>query len=285
MPGPSINEGTPRRERQRSRFQRVLRSQPTVRDGMAQSPSLERMQEQRETGPAYMGLIKTDAPQEIQYQCTSCDMMVSPSDSYCPFCGAIFSDDPMGPAVEEAEGMEEAEAPTVEERPQPPSEPPRRPERFDVLSLLRPSPKSRDLLYTEALKGFVGSARLLEDIELMISEVSSLGNDTTKARRMMSDAWEACREGDWPLVSALARQTEALVTPNIPDLVRQELAKARNMILQAKSEGMDTSRYMVAAKSAMHALHGNNLDEALRLTKELMDTLREDSAQWARNHP
>jgi hypothetical protein len=67
--------------------------------------------------------------------------------------------------------------------------------------------------------------------------------------------------------------------------VRQELAKARNMILQAKGEGMDASRYLVTAKSAMHALHGNNLDEALRLTKELMDTLREDSAQWAKRRP
>ena len=282
MPGASINEGSLRRERQRPRFQRVLRSQPTVRNDVTSSPSLERMHEQRDIGQVCVDPIQTGTPQDIQYQCTSCDMMVSPSDSYCPFCGAIFSDDPMGAAEEEGAEEEPSE---VEAAPEPPTKPARRPERFDVLSMLRPRPKSRDLLYTEALKGFVGSARLLEDIELMISEVSSLGNDTTKARRMMSDAWEACREGDWPLVSALARQTEALVTPNIPDLVRQELAKARNMILQAKGEGMDTSRYLVTAKSAMHALHGNNLDEALRLTKELMDTLREDSAQWAQRRP
>lgn len=279
MPGPSMNEGNLKHERPRPRLQRILRSQPTVRDGVTPSPSLGHPRGQGTSEKVCADPVQASAPQDIQYQCTSCDMMVSPSDSYCPFCGAIFSDDPTGASEEEEDAVG---SPLAEERPEPVSPPVRRPERFDVLSMLRSRPRSRDLLYAEALKGFVGSARLLEDIELMISEVSSLGNDTTRARRMMSDAWEACREGDWPLVSALARQTEALVTPNIPDLVRQELAKARNMILQAKGEGMDTSRYLVTAKSAMHALHGNNLDEALRLTKELMDTLREDSAQWSR---
>ncbi|HIH02084.1 TPA: hypothetical protein HA259_08500 [Thermoplasmata archaeon] len=136
------------------------------------------------------------------------------------------------------------------------------------------------MLYAEALRGFTGSARLLEELELLITDVSSLGSDTAGARRLMSSAWEACREGDWPLVSALAKQTEDLMSPNIPDLVRQELGKARNLIVEAKSWGTDTSRYMLTMKSAMSALHRGDLDEALRLTKELMDSLRDDAASW-----
>jgi hypothetical protein len=189
---------------------------------------------------------------EIQYQCTSCDMMVSASDAYCPFCGAIFADAPTSEEVAEAD-VEEAHDEEAEDR---------------------------ELLYAEALKVFTGSARLLEDIELLITEVTALGSDTTKARRLMSSAWEACREGDWPLVSALAKQTADMMSPSIPELVRMELGKARNLIVEAKSWGADTSRYMVTMKSAMNALHKDDLDEALRLTKELLDALREDSTAW-----
>jgi hypothetical protein len=211
---------------------------------------------------------------EIQYQCTSCDMMVSASDAYCPFCGAIFADAPTSEEVAEAD-VEEAHDEEAEDR-----EPSVRPQRFNNLSMLKPRPKSRELLYAEAMKGFTGSARLLEDIELLITEVAALGSDTTKARRLMSSAWEACREGDWPLVSALAKQTADMMSPSIPELVRMELGKARNLIVEAKSWGADTSRYMVTMKSAMNALHKDDLDEALRLTKELLDALREDSTAW-----
>jgi hypothetical protein len=210
---------------------------------------------------------------EIQYQCTSCDMMVSASDSYCPFCGAIFADTSSDGEVAEEEVEEVRDEPAEEE-------PFVRPQKFDNLSMLKPNARSRKLLYVEAMKGFTGSARLLEEIEILITDVSALGSDTTSARRLMSSAWEACREGDWPLVSALAKQTEDLMSPSIPDLVRRELGKARNLIIEAKSWGADTSRYMLTMKSAMSALHKEDLDEALRLTKELLDSLRDDSAAW-----
>lgn len=215
--------------------------------------------------------------EDVQYQCTSCDMYVSSNDSYCPFCGAIFSDDSSEEGAE-AQGVERIDpAPAeIEEQYSPP-------ERFDVFSMMKPRAKSRELLYAEALHGFEGSARLLEEIESVIEEVSLLGTDTIKARRLVTDAWEACREGDWPLVSALAKQTEEVVSPSIPDLVRGELAKARNLILDVKVQGADTARYVVMMKSAMNALHGNDVDEALRITKQLLDSLREDLAMWNGN--
>ena len=209
---------------------------------------------------------------EVQYQCTSCDMMVSSSDSYCPFCGAIFADGA------------EADGEPVQEVPQraPEPEPTGTPARFDVFSIVKPQVKSRELLYAEAMHGFAGAARLLEEIELMITEVSAIGCETKHARRLMSDAWEACREGDWPLVSALARQTEDLVAPSIPDLVRSELAKGRNLVVEAKMKGIETSKYIVMMKAAMSALHREDIDEALRTTKQLMDLLREDTSLFGK---
>lgn len=221
-------------------------------------------------GPPDMPVQKeAEMAQEVQYQCTSCDMMVGSGDSYCPFCGAIFADGPLAEEVEEEEPEEVVahDASKVSS-----------PGRFDVFSMVKPRVKSRELLYTEAMHGFAGSARLLEDIELMITEVSAIGSDTKKARRLMSDAWEACREGDWPLVSALARQAEETVAPDIPDLVRTELSKARNLVVEAKMKGIESSRYIVMMKAAMNALHRGDIDEALRTTKELVDLLREDTA-------
>lgn len=282
MQARTVNRESYQRDKPRQRLQRTLKSLPSdpVRTvpPPASPPTRHDDPRYRPMEPQAKPTPETEASQmpEIQYQCTSCDMMVSASDSYCPFCGAIFADDPDSQEVSEADGEERAEQ-EAEDR-----EPSVRPQRFNNLSMVKPRPKPRELLYAEAMKGFTGSARLLEDIELLITDVSALGTDMTKARRLMSSAWEACREGDWPLVSALAKQTEDMMSPSIPDLVRSELGKARNLIVEAKSWGADTSRYMVTMKSAMNALHREDLDEALRLTKELIDSLREDSGAWKR---
>lgn len=216
----------------------------------------------------------------VQFQCTDCDMMVKESDPYCPFCGAIFADGPLSPddAAAEASEMPESPRPKVREEPV-------RPEKFDVFGMMNARGRARELLYLEAAKGFAGAARLLEEIERLISDVSSLGTDTTRARRLMSSAWEACREGDWSMVSALAQQTEQTMAPSIPSLVRSELAKAREHLMDARTAGRETSEYLLRMKAAMHCLKSGDDDEALRLTKELMDLLREDSISWRDGRP
>lgn len=283
MPQYTTNKRYPQGEKSRQRLQRTLRSLPSDSyEPRRPDPAREyaHVYDTEEIASAVSQERIQHAPQpsaDVQYQCTSCDMMVSSSDSYCPFCGAIFADEPSSEDVAE-EAYTSDSAASAE-----PEEPYRPPERVDVLSMMKPRTKSRELLYAEALHGFAGSARLLEEIESVITEVSSLGTDTLKARRLITDAWEACREGDWPLVSALAKQTEELISPNIPDLVRGELAKARNLIIEAKAHGAETSEYIIMMKSAMSALHGNDIDEALRITKQLLDTLREDSAMRTGN--
>ena len=218
-----------------------------------------------------------DAP---LFQCTQCDMIVKGSDPYCPFCGAIFSDGPMADQLQETEqeARPSVERPMIDGPAR--KEPMARPEMFDIFSMLKTGSRSRDLMYKEAQRGFNGSARLLEEIEHLVSDISSLGSDTAKARRLISSAWEACRDGDWNLATALARQTEDLMEPNIPDLVRSEIARARELLTDAKMAGVDISGYVIKVKSAMASLHSGDSDDALRITKELMDSLREDSVSW-----
>jgi hypothetical protein len=243
---------------------------------------LRRISEQAKEAMLSPRLVNPASVQEEEplFQCTECDMIVKGSDPYCPFCGAIFAD---GPLAEQQRGEEDEEKPFAE-RPMIDKpirrEPMVRPEMFDIFSMLKTGSRSRDLMYQEALRGFSGSARLLEEIEHLISDISSLGTDTSKARRLISSAWEACRDGDWNLVTTIARQAEQMIEPSIPNLVRSEIARAREYLATAKVAGVDISGYVVKIKSAMAALHGGDPDEALRLTKELMDSLREDSISW-----
>jgi len=261
----------------RTRFQRILREAGTGAPGGPSSgagqvgPRSDHQQFKAATlSPELVSPGSVPGDDEITYQCTECDMVVKDSDTYCPFCGSVFSD---------------SAAPEEAPRPSPSAEPLRKeeivvPEKFDVFGLLDTRGRYRELLYEEAVKGFAGSARLLEDIERMISTLSSLGTDMTHARRLVRSAWEACRDGNWTMTSALARQTEDFISPSIPDLVRSELARVRRLLAEAKVAGADISEYITKVKSATHALRVNDQDEALRITKELIDSLREDSISW-----
>jgi len=273
MPQMPLPQRTPDR---RTRFQRILKeagdgpSGPyattnTIRTG----PDSQQLKASA-LSPELVNPASVSSDEEVMYQCNECDMVVKASDTYCPFCGSVFAD----------AGVEDTPV-----RPIPHPEPLRKeeivvPERFNLFELMETSGRYREMLYEEAGKGFAGSARLLEDIERMISTLSSLGTDTTHARRLVRSAWEACRDGNWNMASALARQTEDYIAPSIPELVRAELSRAREILAEAKVAGADISGYVTKIKSAAHALHMNDQDEALRLTKELLDSLREDSISW-----
>jgi len=268
------------------RLQRILRSPELERQHLSggRSPfEPRRMNDQAKDAMLSPKLVNPASVPEDEgplYQCTECDMLVKGSDPYCPFCGAIFADGPMA-EEESAEQYEEkpvAEKPMIEKPTH--REPFVRPEKFDIFSMLKTGSRSRELMYQEAMRGFTGSTRLLEEIERLISDVSSLGTDTATARRLISGAWEACRDGNWNLATTLAKQTEELMGPSIPSLVRSEIARAREHLTAAKASGVDISPYIIKIKSAMAALHADDPDEALRLTKELMDSLREDSVSW-----
>ncbi|MBN1677332.1 MAG: hypothetical protein JW880_02220 [Candidatus Thermoplasmatota archaeon] len=269
----------------RRKLQRILRSRDNRTTGLSGGvgsvePRMSESMKQAALSPKLVNPTPAVEDEGPLFQCTECDMIVKESDPYCPFCGAIFAD---GPLAEESEPesvseKQETEQSTIDRPVR--REPMVRPEKFDLFGLLGQRDSSRDLLHKEALRGFTGSARLLEEIEHLISDIGALGTDTTRARRLIGGAWEAARDGNWNLASALARQTEEIVAPSIPTLVRSEIAKAREILTQAKGLGIEISSYVLMIKNAMQSLRSNDPDEALRVTKALMDSLREDSVSW-----
>jgi hypothetical protein len=282
----SAQQDSSEADRYRRKLQRILRAVDgeTIHLSGGVSPvEQKRMSEQRKAATLAPRLLNPTAAQEDEgplFQCTECDMIVKESDPYCPFCGAIFADGPLADQASEPEVHQDplTEQPVIEKPVK--REPMIRPEKFDIFSLIKTKPLSKGMLYQEARKGFTGSARLIEELEHLVSDISSLGTDTTKARRLIGSAWEACRDGDWNLVQTLARQTEDMVAPSIPDLVRLQIAGARKHLTEAKARGVDISSYVLQIKTAMQALRAGDPDEALRITKELMDALREDAVSW-----
>ncbi len=282
----SANGATAQADQYQRRLQRILKGADTGNQNLSGGVApfeRERMSDQMKSATLSPKLVSPSLAADDDgplFQCTDCDMIVKESDPYCPFCGAIFADGPLAGPVEEARAIEPspADRPAIDKPVH--REPFFRPEKFDVFSIIESGSRSHDLMYQEALKGFSGSTRLLEDIEHLISNISALGKDTSAARRMMSSAWEACRDGNWNLATALAKQTEELVEPSIPDLVKSEVARAREFLTGAKASGVDISAYVLRVKSAMAALRSGDPDEALKITKELMDSIREDSIAW-----
>jgi len=290
------SEGSPTEADQyRRKLQRILRNSDLDRQNLSGGRSLNeqgRMTEklkQATLSPKLVNPTSVVEDDEPLFQCTECDMIVKGSDPYCPFCGAIFADGPLAGESKEEETIEPMVEMPVVERPmvykprvehKPHKEEVVVPEMFDIFSMLKTGSRSKELMYQEAGKSFAGSARLLEELEHLVCDIGSLGSDTTRARRLIGSAWEACRDGNWNLAIALARQTEEIVEPNIPDLVRFEVARARELLTDAKVAGTDISEYVLRIKSTMSALRAGEPDEALRLTKELMDSLREDSISW-----
>ncbi len=275
----------PQTDRYHRKLQRILRPADNVPGELSGgSGTVERRMsdEMKEATLSPKIVNPSSIPQDDSplFQCTECDMIVKESDPYCPFCGAIFADGTLSEMVEA--GSERAKPPDEGQMVEKPAqrEPMVRPEKFDLFSLLGTRSRSKELLYREALRGFPGSARLLEEIEHLISDIGSLGTDTTKARRLMGSAWEAARDGNWNLVTTLAHQTEEMVAPSIPDLVRSEISRARAHLAEAKALGIDISQYILQIKNAVQALHANDPDDALRITKELIDSMREDSISW-----
>jgi len=274
----------------RRKLQRILRNTDLDRQNLSggRSPyEQQRMSEELKEATLSPRLVNpASVPEDNDplFQCTECDMIVKGSDPYCPFCGAIFADGPLAEGAKTEDTVEAVVERPMVEKPRIEHKSHREevvvPEMFDIFSMLKTGSRSKELMYQEASKSFAGSARLLEELEHLVCDIGTLGTDTTRARRLIGSAWEACRDGNWNLAIALARQTEEIVEPSIPNLVRSEIARARELLTDAKAAGTDISEYVLRIKTTMSALHSGESDEALRLTKELMDSLREDSVSW-----
>lgn len=153
--------------------------------------------------------------------------------------------------------------------------------RFDVFSLRSRDRADHDRLYAEAATGAVGAARLLETVERLLRDSESLGLEISATRRLMREAWEAHRNRDWNLVTVLARQSEAELLPNVSRLIELQLSRIRDLISRGKARGAQVEPFILQLKLAYGALRLGQLDEALAITRQLVEDFRDASVNWS----
>jgi len=220
-------------------------------------------------------------PSETVFQCGQCDMLVPESAPICQYCGARFEgvveSEPARPQVLTSEpGAREEQS--EDARPVAPGPPPGR---FDVFTLRAHDRADHDRLYAEAATGAVAAARLLEAVERLIRDSESLGLEISATRRLMREAWEAHRNRDFNLVTVLAHQSEAELLPNVSRLIELQLARVRDLVARGKTRGAEVEPFVYQLKLAYGALRLGQLDEALAITRDLVESIRDAAVGWA----
>jgi len=220
------------------------------------------------------------------FMCGRCDMLVGEADRTCQFCGAEFmeqSQEEGGPRYPRPPGPGDEIGPEGDSV-RPPSSRDLRPyrqqstaTRVDVLSMLT---DGRSRLGVEHLSGgssfaFANYARVLRRIENIINEANDFGAETEEARRMLLAAWKACHEGKWNRALHLADESRRVLAPGVTHLVQGQISCLREAIIEMKRKGRIVTPLVIEIKTIQRALDDLKIDDAIKLTKELIAEIKQ----------
>jgi hypothetical protein len=226
------------------------------------------------------------------FMCGRCDMLVGEGDKVCQFCGAEFIEQDQG-----EDGPRSPELPSPEDGVDPECDSIRPPSRelqsygkqqttrVDVLSMLA---DGRSRLGVEHLAGgssfaFANYARVLRRIENIINEANDFGAETEEARRMLLAAWKACHEGKWNRALHLADESRKVLAPGVTHLVQGQISCLREAIIEMKRRGRIVTPLVIEIKTIQRALDDLKIDDAIRLTKELIAEIKQAQMQLLDN--
>ncbi len=219
------------------------------------------------------------------FMCGRCDMLVGEGDRVCQFCGAEFieqdrgEDGPEGPAPpspdEEVGPERDSISPFSRDFQR--SGQQQATTRVDVLSMLT---DGRSRLGVEHLAGgssfaFANYARVLRRIENIINEANDFGAETEESRRMLLAAWKACHEGKWNRALHLADESRKVLAPGVTHLVQGQISCLREAIIEMKRRGKIVTPLVIEIKTIQRALDDLKIDDAIKLTKELIAEIKQ----------
>jgi hypothetical protein len=231
-------------------------------------------------------LSETAHEPKFFFMCGGCDMLVGEADRVCQFCGAEFIEQD-----QEEDGPQGPDPPSPEDEIGPEGDPIRPPSsrdlrpcmqqpeatRVDVMSMLT---DGRSRLGVEHLAGgssfaFANYARVLRRIENIISEANDFGAETEEARRMLLAAWKACHEGKWNRALHLADGSRKTLAPGVTHLVQGQISCLREAIIEMKRRGRIVTPLVIEIKTIQRALDDLKIDDAIKLTKELIAEIKQ----------
>lgn len=125
----------------------------------------------------------------------------------------------------------------------------------------------------EALKGkkqaekltgkYIEAHELTDELEKLIASCERFYVDVREAKKLLAEAKDAGEHGDWSMMGILARKGREEIMKGLPELMNNELKKAKSMLLDAKAEGKDVSTLVKLLKEAGSAAKQEKYDEAL----------------------
>ncbi len=116
----------------------------------------------------------------------------------------------------------------------------------------------------EKLTGkYIEANELCEGLEKLIQSSERFYVDVREARKLLSEAKDAGDHSDWSMMGILARKGNEEILKTMPDILQNELKKAKTMLLDAKAEGKDVTMLVKLLKEAGNAHRQKRYEEVL----------------------
>jgi DNA-directed RNA polymerase subunit RPC12/RpoP len=121
----------------------------------------------------------------------------------------------------------------------------------------------------EQLTGkYVEAHDLYEALEKLILNSERFYLDVRESRKLLNEARDAGETGDWTTMGILSRKGREELNKVLPEMLTVELRKAKQSLLDAKSNGKDVTAMVKILKDAGVSMKREKFEEALeRLTE------------------
>ncbi len=114
---------------------------------------------------------------------------------------------------------------------------------------------------------FQEARRMLTELENTVMDAEYFFMDVSRPKELLEDAKQAAETGDWNTAGIFAREGLELMDSILPEMIKKEMKKARNILLEAKMEGRDISKGISILKHASIASKSGNSGDALKYIK------------------
>jgi predicted RNA-binding Zn-ribbon protein involved in translation (DUF1610 family) len=121
----------------------------------------------------------------------------------------------------------------------------------------------------EQLTGkYIEAHDMYEALESLVLNSEQFYLDVREARKLLNETREAGERGDWSTMGILARKGREELNRSLPEVLRSELRRAKQTLLEAKANGKDVTVLVKILKDAGVALKREKFEEALERITE-----------------
>jgi hypothetical protein len=124
----------------------------------------------------------------------------------------------------------------------------------------------------EKLTGkYVEAHEMYEALEKMILNSEAFYLDVREPRKLLNESREAGESGDWTTMGILARKGREEMSKVLPEMLSEELRKAKQSLLDLKAKGKDVTSMIKTLKDAGVSMKRDRYEEALERLTEFRD--------------